>query len=78
MVAGGDVAATVFDQRRLVGAADLGRVAAARMEAAAGGRGDRAGHIADQDDPLPPLDTSGSGIGTAESSASVYGCTGLW
>ena len=40
------------DQRRLVGRADLGRVAAARVEAAAARRVDRARHVALEHDPL--------------------------
>ena len=44
----------VRHERRLVGRADLGRVAAAGMEAAAGRRRDRARHVAAQHDPLAP------------------------
>ena len=78
MVAGGDVAAAVVDQRRLVGAADLGRVAAARWK-----RQPVGGVIGLGTSPTRTIrsrrsTTSGSGIGTAESSASVYGCTGRW
>ena len=52
VVAGGEAAAAVVDERRPLGRADLGRVAAARVEAAAGRRVDRARHLALEHDPL--------------------------
>src|SRR3954467_1711632 len=52
VVAGRQVPAAVVDKRRLDLLADLRHVAAAGMEAAAGGRIDRARHVALEDDPL--------------------------
>src|SRR5262249_50650452 len=43
---------TVVDQRRALDAADLGRIAAARVEAASGGWLDGARHLAFEHDPL--------------------------
>src|SRR3954463_12396740 len=50
--AGGRGPASVVDQRRLDLLADLSHVAAAGMEATAGGRIDRAWHVPLEDDPL--------------------------
>ena len=55
VVAGREVAAAVVDERRLDRRADVRRVAAARVEAAAGRRVDRARDVALQHDPLAPL-----------------------
>ena len=52
MVAGREVPAAVRDERRLLDRADLRRVAAARVEAAAGRRRDRARHVALEHDAL--------------------------
>ena len=55
VVTRGQVAVAVIDERRLHLRADVGRVPAARMEAAAGRRPDRARHVSFEDDPLPCL-----------------------
>ena len=63
VVAGGEVAVAVVHERRLDLGADLRRVAAARVEAAAGGRVDRARHVALEHDPLALLGEVGVGHG---------------
>ena len=54
VMAGGEVAVAVRRERRLGRAADLGRVAAAGVEPAAGRRVGGAGHVALEHDPLAP------------------------
>ena len=66
-------------QRGPLDAADLGRVGAARVEAATGRRVDRARHLALEHDPLAVparVRSSVSIAGIADSSASVYGWIG--
>src|SRR5206468_11588893 len=53
MVAGGEAPAPEVGERRLHCAADLGRVAATRMEATPARRVDGARHLALEDDALP-------------------------
>ena len=48
------------------------------MEAAAGRRVGRRGHVAGEHDPLALVAADGSGIGTDDSSALVYGWAGRW
>src|SRR5215210_1390857 len=54
VMTGGEVTAAVVDERRPLHTADLGRVAASRMEAAATRGVDRARHLPGEDDALPP------------------------
>ena len=61
MVAGRKVAVAVVDERWLDLAADVGRVAAARVESAARRRVDRRGHVALEHDPLALLGEVGVG-----------------
>ena len=63
------------DERRLDGAADLGRVAAPGVEAAGRGRRGGARRVAAEDDRSRP-GSAPSTAGTAERSASVYGWIG--
>src|SRR5579859_5569759 len=53
MVTGSQMSVAVVDQRRLLEGANFGSVAAPRMEAAAGWRRDRTGHIALKDNSAP-------------------------
>src|SRR6478672_3897107 len=55
VMAGGEMAVAVVDERRLYFLADIGRVAAARMEAAAARRVDRARDVSLEHDPLTLL-----------------------
>ena len=64
------------ERRRLDVAVALVEARAARMEAAGGRRVERARHVALENDLLARAPSSGFGIGTAESSAPVYGCFG--
>ena len=67
----------VRDERRLLLGADLLRLPAARAEAAARRRVRRARHVALEHDPARACPRwFGDSIGTAESSACVYGCIG--
>src|SRR3954467_71493 len=90
VMAGGEMLVAVVDERRLQLPADVRRVAAAGGEAAGAPGGDRGGGKRQPLGGLIGLGTSpsstirsrfaarsGSGIGTAESSASVYGMIGL-
>ena len=64
------------DERRLLFAAELLGERAAGVEAAAGRRIDRAGTSPVRMIRRRCRSTVGSGIGTADSSAFVYGCSG--
>jgi hypothetical protein len=76
VVAGGQVPVAVVHERRLELGTDVCCVAATWVEATAGGRVDRRRHVPSSTIRSRAADSRGSGIGTAESRASVYGMIG--
>ena len=70
------MALAAVDQRGLLLAQMSCAFRAPGAEPATGRRVDRRGHVALEHDPLRFALALGSGIGTADSSACVYGCAG--